>query len=103
MTILAENYSLARWARELGVSPNAVSRWRTEGLLKADGTREYLNAFKCGGRWRVSRESMDLFLANLNQQADGSVSAATAPRSPSEARKADERAVRELTAFGFGV
>jgi hypothetical protein len=89
--------SLASWAREFSVHPNAVARWRDNGILGADGERHYLEAFKVGGRWRISRSAAQRFLAALNQKKNGAVTL----RTPAEARKADTRAREELAAAGF--
>ena len=78
------------------VSPCTILRWCLRGVRKPDGTRLYLEHFRAGGRYATSRQALVRFLAAQT----GGPEPGAAVRTPTERRRACERATAELDAMG---
>lgn len=82
------------------VTPSTVTRWILEGCPSRAGERVKLNATRAGARWLIAPADLDQFFAALK----GDISDTTPPtlptRTPTQSRKASERAVRELEKRG---
>ncbi len=73
-------------ARSLQLSPSAILRWLTRGVLLADGSRLKLRSVRLPGSYRVRPEWLDEFLRVVADDKVGS--AGTAPEAPRPARSA---------------
>jgi hypothetical protein len=80
------------------VSPATVCRWILHGIRARDGRRVRLEAARVGGAWMTSVEALERFLAALSA-VPGDM--AVAPRTPTQRRRASERAAEQLAAVGI--
>jgi site-specific recombinase XerD len=76
------------------VSFSCVLRWIQRGIPGPDRQRVKLEGVRVGGRWLTSREALARWAERLTPRLDGEP--APVPRTPSQRRKAAERAEREL-------
>jgi hypothetical protein len=83
----------ARGAKRL--SPSTVTRWISSGVKAASGNVVRLRAVRVGWRWLTREEWVDQFISDLS-----CVPGAPSVRSPTEVKRASERAGRELEAAG---
>ena len=84
-------------AAELRVTGDAVRKWITQGVTaRGKGRPVYLAAFRVGGLWRIRRDSLRGFLAELNggpvglvadERAEGRLDEAAAARMRPRRRK----------------
>jgi hypothetical protein len=74
-------------------------RWVLKGLCGPHGSRVKLEAFKFGGRWVTSEETVVRFVTRLTPNPDAAVAVPT--RSPSRRRRASERAAQALEKLGM--
>jgi hypothetical protein len=81
------------------VHGGTLSRWIQKGIRRPDGERVCLEAVRCGGAWMTSVEALERFLMALST-VPGSA-AAPLPRTPSQRKRAAERAGRELDKVGI--
>ncbi len=77
-------------------NPSTLFRWVTKGCRTLDGRTVRLEALRIGGRLFTSHEALDRFIAELNASTDP----VPAPRSPSERRRASDRAAAQLEKMG---
>jgi hypothetical protein len=80
------------------LSFSTVWRWVLRGVKGANGTVVRLEAARVGGRWLTSREALARFTDRLTPGLDDTPS--PAPRTSRQARRAAERAGRELEEAG---
>jgi hypothetical protein len=78
---------------------SSVLRWILTGAKAPSGEAVCLEGLRIGGRWFSSREALARFGGALTPQAEGSPP--PAPRSPTQRRRASERAERELAKIGI--
>jgi len=90
---------LLQLAREIGRHLATMHRWRTRGVLDANGERRRLRMTRVGGRWHVKDDDCAAFFAAL-APCDGP-DAVPLKASASTHRKEAERAGRELDALGI--
>jgi hypothetical protein len=82
-------------ADRLDAGRHSVVRWIKRGVRATDGSVVRLAGWRVGGVWKTTSTAITEFLAAMNADA------VTAPtRTPAAARKASERAERELIARG---
>lgn len=81
------------------VNPSTVFRWAKKGVTAPDGTQVRLESIRIGGRLFTSREAYGRFLGNL-ATADEGDDTTPLTRTPSERRKASEKAAKELERMG---
>jgi hypothetical protein len=81
-------------AREFGLHPATLHRWRERGVLGADGNRRRLLMTRLGGRWYVRDEDLSAFFAAL-AATEGE------PRTPASTTHSAEQAARELDRIGI--
>jgi hypothetical protein len=80
---------------------STLLRWILTGARSPAGGRVRLEAVRIGSRWMTSREALQRFAEALTPRLDaGSVSTTPALRTPTERRRASERAARELEQLG---
>ena len=98
--------SLAQVAREqpsgrggASCSLGCVLRWVLKGVKSPSGELVRLEAIRLGGRWLTSREAVQRFAERLTPNL--SSEPAPTPRTPSQRRRADETAARELEHMGI--
>jgi hypothetical protein len=81
------------------VNPSTIFRWIMSGVRLPDGSRVQLEAVRLGGRWLTSGPAIQRFIdrqtPNLNTDP------APAPRTPTQRRKASERAGKQLGKVGI--
>jgi len=75
------------------ISPSTVTRWIMGGCPAVTGKRVKLRATRCGGRWLITPEDLDVFFAELA----GSPGPLTTP-TPETASKATPNAGRATRA-----
>jgi hypothetical protein len=81
---------------------STLIRWITAGSRAPSGERVRLEAVRVGGRWLTSASALQRFAAALTPRLGDDPPAATpAPRTPSQRRRAAERACRELQDAGL--
>ena len=81
---------------------STILRWIMSGAKAPDGRRVRLEGVHIGGRWFVTRESLQRFADALTPTfPDDPADAQPAPRSPSRRQRASERAARELEKAGI--
>ena len=74
-------------ARQLQVSPSAIHRWLTRGVLLADGSRLKLRSIRLPGSYRVRPEWLDAFLqAVADDRAGTPTDTLETPRTTRSAR-----------------
>jgi hypothetical protein len=79
------------------LNPTTPWRWATKGVKAPDGRRIHLETIRAGGRTFTSVEAVGRFVAALTPRVEGT----TPPtRTPTERRKASDRAAAELEAMG---
>jgi hypothetical protein len=107
--------NLSQAARLLGsnhddkpVAPSTLTRWILSGVKLRGGGRLRLRALKLPGGWRIRPGDLDEFIERLtaDRLADaghhqGDDAPARPTRTPSQARRSHERAVKHLKAAGF--
>jgi hypothetical protein len=98
--------SLAQVAREqppgrggASCSLGCVLRWVLKGVKSPSGELVRLDAIRLGGRWLTSREAVQRFAERLTPNLSSET--APTPRTPSQRRRTDERAARELEQMGI--
>jgi hypothetical protein len=98
--------SLAQVAREqppgrrgAPCSLGCVLRWVLKGIRSPSDEYVRLEAVRLGGRWITSREALQRFAQRLTPPLDGEPP--VAPRTPSQRRRASERAAQELVRLGI--
>jgi hypothetical protein len=80
-------------AHELGTHPSAPTRWAIKGVRLRDGSLLKLEAIALPGSWRVTRESLDRFLAILTaDRTNNTPAAATTPNKPRSSHQAQVHA-----------
>lgn len=77
-------------------NPATVFRWTSHGAKAVDGRRVCLEHVRIGNRILTTHAAIRRFIAALSQSAD----AKPAPRSPAAARRASERANKQLQEMG---
>jgi len=78
---------------------STILRWILRGAPAPDGRRIKLAALRCGSKWVTSRTALREFAAALTPRLD--TEPAPPPRSPTQQRRASERAASELTKNGI--
>jgi hypothetical protein len=78
---------------------SCILRWILNGVKGPTGDRIRLEAVRLGGRWIISREAIQRFAERLTPRLG--CETAPVPRTPTERRKASERAAKELEQAGF--
>jgi hypothetical protein len=81
------------------VSLSCVLRWILQGAKAPDGTVVRLEGVRVGGRWLTSVEALARFAERLTPRREGV--GEPAPRTPTQRRRAAERAERELERLGI--
>jgi hypothetical protein len=81
------------------VHSSCVWRWINDGGRLPDGAIVKLEAARLAGRWLTSTPAIERFLARQTPQ--GKAESMPAPRTPTQSRKASERAAKELEALGI--
>jgi hypothetical protein len=79
---------------------STVYRWIFVGVNSHTGPRTKLDAIRCGGRWLVSRNSLQRFIDVLSAQPDANASAPI--RTPSARKRANDAAKKKLAELGIG-
>jgi hypothetical protein len=92
----ARRFPPARMGRP--VSPSCVWRWIHDGITLPNGTVVHLEGARLAGRWLTSEPAIERFLAGQTPDADPAPSTI---RTPTQRRKASERAARELDRIGI--
>jgi hypothetical protein len=77
---------------------STVLRWILAGARGPSGERVRLEAVRLGDRWLTSREALQRFSERLTPCLDSPAS--PPPRTPTQRRRASERAARELEKEG---
>ena len=85
--------------RILGVSAGTIIRWCDRGVVIAGGKRIKLEAERIGARWRTSVEAVHRFKAACNP-GDDAAKPAHAVATPSEIKRRDAAAMKELRKLG---
>jgi hypothetical protein len=98
--------TLARAARRVPrtrqnrpVTPSCLVRWITIGVIGPGGERIRLEAARLAGRWVTTPGAIGRFVAAQTPRHDSEP--ASAPRTPSQRRRASERAAQELGRIGI--
>jgi hypothetical protein len=87
----------ARGGKRCHVS--TILRWVLTGARGPAGELVRLEAVRLGSRWLTSREALQRFSERLTPVLDGD--RAPAPRTPTQRRRAAQRAERELERAGI--
>ena len=84
-------------------APSTVFRWLTAGVKLGDGTTLRLEGLRLAGRWLVSVEGLDRFLAAQHAACCPAdlARAQTPVRTPGQRRRAAERAATCLSKYGI--
>jgi hypothetical protein len=102
---VAKRFPPSRCGRPVHVG--TVTRWVTLGARLRDGRRLRLKADRLPGRWIITPESVDEFIAALTADRSGTPMSAPPAYDPARARtlaasrRAAERAGRELDKYGI--
>jgi hypothetical protein len=104
LAAVARRFPPSRRGRPVHVG--TVVRWITEGARLRDGTRLHLLATRLPGRWVVEPAALQEFLDRLTADRAAARTSAPpaydpAPPRARSARKAAERAARELDNYGI--
>jgi hypothetical protein len=98
--------SLAQAARRLPsarqgrpVSPSCLWRWIARGIILPDGRCVRLEAARLADRWLTSEPAIERFVARQTPQTD--TEPMSAPRAPTQRRRASEQAARQLDEIGI--
>ena len=78
---------------------STILRWIQKGTKAPSGEKAYLDGLRVGSRWTTSREALQRFAERLTPQLDND--GMSSPRTPTERRRAAERAERELEREGL--
>jgi hypothetical protein len=78
---------------------STLLRWIMRGARTPSGEMVHLEAVRIGNRWMTSREALQRFAERLTPRLDAPATAA--PRSPTQRRRASERAAAELEKLGM--
>lgn len=92
----AHHHPLLQHGRQPGkpIARGTLERWRTRGVLGADGRRVVLETMLYGGSRVTTTQAVERFLAALN-------GVTTPTASPSQLRREHARAERELENCGI--
>jgi hypothetical protein len=80
------------------VHSSCVWRWINNGVRLTSGEVVRLEAARLAGRWLTSEPALERFLA---AQTPAIGDPLASPRTPTQSRKASERAAKELEALGI--
>jgi hypothetical protein len=87
-------------SRAASTNVSTLFRWITVGVRTPDGRRVKLEAVRLAGRWLTTAAALARFIAAQQAPADGQAQAPTpephGPRTPTQRRRAAERAGEEL-------
>ncbi|HKA06661.1 MAG TPA: DUF1580 domain-containing protein [Gemmataceae bacterium] len=75
--------------------PSTIARWSTKGIRLANGEILKLEVLRCGNSFRTSKAALRRFV-----EAQQDTSAIDPPRTPTERRRANDRAAAELAEMG---
>jgi hypothetical protein len=78
---------------------STLLRWILRGSRNPEGEVVRLEAVRIGGRWMTSREALQRFAERLTARLDAPEP--VPPRTPTQRRRASERAARELGRIGI--
>jgi hypothetical protein len=81
------------------VSFSCVLRWITTGVPGPDGQKVKLEAVRVGGRWLTTEQALARWAERLTPRFD--CDPVLARRTPTQQRRAADRAAKELEAFGL--
>ncbi len=81
------------------VHSSCVWRWINDGVRLPDGAIVKLEAARLAGRWLTSTPAIERFLARQTPTTE--TASMPVPRTPTQRRKASERAARELERIGI--
>lgn len=82
------------------VSPSCIWRWCRQGVKVPSVGVVRLECVRLAGRWLTSEEAISRFLLSQTPPEDAAPRMET-PRTPTQRRKASERAARELDRIGI--
>lgn len=83
------------------VHPSTISRWRSPGVRRRDGSRITLRAVRLPSGWATTLEWVREFIDAVTADKAGEPAPPTTIRMPGRRRREIERAKRELTAAGI--
>jgi hypothetical protein len=75
--------------------PSTIARWATKGIRLPNSQILKLEVLRCGNTFRTSRAALRRFL-----EAQQDTTAIDPPRTPTERRRASDRAAAELADMG---
>jgi Protein of unknown function (DUF1580) len=75
--------------------PSTIARWATNGIRLPNGHILKLEVLRCGNTFRTLRAALRRFL-----EAQQDTTAIDPPRTPTERRRANDRAAAELAEMG---
>lgn len=78
---------------------STLLRWILRGARNPAGETIHLEGIRIGGRWMVSRESLQRFFERLTPRTDSP--APITPRTPRQRQRGSEWAARELEKIGI--
>jgi hypothetical protein len=81
------------------VNPSTIWRWCRQGVKVPGVGVVKLECIRVSGRWLTSAEAISRFVAKQTPQSEAE--AMPTPRTPTQRRKASERAAKELEALGI--
>jgi hypothetical protein len=83
------------------VHPLTLSRWRSPGIKRRDGTYITLRCVRLPSGWRTTLRWLEEFFEQLTAEKSGQPAPAPEIRTPARRRREIERANRELDAIGI--
>ncbi len=83
------------------VHPSTVSRWRSPGIRRRDGSSITLRCVGLPSGWMTTLEWIREFVEQITAEKSGQPAPAPALRTTAGRRRAIERANRELDAIGI--
>ena len=85
------------------VHVSTISRWRSPGVRRRDGSRIILRAVRLPSGWATTDGWVREFIDELTADKAGQPAPSPMIRTPARRRREIERANRELDAMGIGV
>jgi hypothetical protein len=83
------------------VHPSTISRWRSPGVKRQDGSRITLRAVRLPSGWVTTLEWVREFIDAVTAEKAGQAAPAPTIRTPARRRREIERANRELDDIGI--